>query len=214
MKKSNKLSYDYSSLKPNEVLVPFPYDEVFAKTNITNPDCIGYVTMCGKRFKVMYMPVDKKYEKVAKSALNLVENEALGHSRVPNSVSIDSLQDDYELSLATTPSPDEINAKKEQCQETLDKLVAILKSLIEKSPKHGLATLLRFFDVKGKDFQQELNLGHDAANTVRKQVDEYLAQGLGNIDIDAIKFKGSKNNDLYKEKAYRILDELIDMYQD
>lgn len=214
MKKSNKLSYDYSSLKPNEVLVPFPYDEVFAKTNITNPDCIGYVTMCGKRFRVMYMPVDKKYEKVAKSALNLVENEALGHSRVPNSVSMDSLQDDYELSLATTPSPDEINAKKEQCQETLDKLVAILKSLIEKSPKHGLATLLRFFDVKGKDFQQELNLGHDAANTVRKQVDEYLAQGLGNIDIDAIKFKGSKNNDLYKEKAYRILDELIEMYQD
>lgn len=214
MKKSNKLSYDNSPLKSNEVLVPFPFDEVFAKTNITNPDCIGHVTMCGKRFKVMYLPVDKKYEKVAKSALNLVENEALGHSRVPNSVSMDSLQDDYELSLATTPSPDEINAKKEQCQETLDKLVAILKSLIEKSPKHGLATLLRFFDVKGKDFQQELNLGHDAANTVRKQVDEYLAQGLGNIDIDAIKFKGSKNNDLYKEKAYRILDELIDMYQD
>lgn len=214
MKKSNKLSYDYSSLKPNEVLVPFPYDEVFAKTNITNPDCIGYVTMCGKRFKVMYMPVDKKYEKVAKSALNLVENEALGHSRVPNSVSIDSLQDDYELSLATTPSPEELNAKKEHYQETLDKLVALLQSLIEKSPKHGLATLLRFFDVKGKDFQQELNLGHDAANTVRKQVDEYLAQGLGNIDIDAIKFKGSKNNDLYKEKAYRILDELIEMYQD
>lgn len=214
MKKSNKLSYDYSSLKPNEVLVPFPYDEVFAKTNITNPDCIGYVTMCGKRFKVMYMPVDKKYEKVAKSALNLVENEALGHSRVPNSVSIDSLQDDYELSLATTPSPEELNAKKEHYQETLDKLVALLQSLIEKSPKHGLATLLRFYDVKGKDFQEELNLGHDAANTVRKQVDEYLEQGLGNIDIEAIKFKASKNNDLYKEKAYRILDELIEMYQD
>ena len=214
MKKSNKLSYDYSSLKPNEVLVPFPYDEVFAKTNITNPDCIGYVTMCGKRFKVMYMPVDKKYEKVAKSALNLVENEALGHSRVPNSVYMDTLQDDYELNLVTTPSPDEISAKKEQYQEALDKLVAILKSIIEKSPKHGLATLLRMFEVKGKEFQEELNLGHDAANTVRKQVDEYLAQGLGNIDIDGIKSRKSKNNDLYKEKAYRILDELIDMYQD
>ena len=214
MKKSNKLSYDYSSLKPNEVLVPFPYDEVFAKTNITNPDCIGYVTMCGKRFKVMYLPVDKKYEKVAKSSLNLVENEALGHSRVPNSVSMDSLQDDYELNLVTTPSPDEISAKKEQYQEALDKLVAILKSIIEKSPKHGLATLLRMFEVKGKEFQEELNLGHDAANTVRKQVDEYLAQGLGNIDIDGIKSRKSKNNDLYKEKAYRILDELIDMYQD
>ena len=214
MKKSNKLSYDYSSLKPNEVLVPFPYDEVFAKTNITNPDCIGYVTMCGKRFKVMYLPVDKKYEKVAKSSLNLVENEALGHSRVPNSVSMDTLQDDYELNLVTTPSPDEISAKKEKYQETLDKLVSLLKSLIEKSPKHGLATLLRMFEVKGKEFQEELNLGHDAANTVRKQVDEYLAQGLGNIDIDGIKSRKSKNNDLYKEKAYRILDELIDMYQD
>ena len=214
MKESNKLSYNYSPLKPNEVLVPFPYSEIFAKTNITNPDCIGYVTMCGKRFKVMYLPVDKKYEKVAKSSLNLVENEALGHSRVPNSVSMDSLQDDYELNLVTTPSPDEISAKKEQYQETLDKLVSLLKSLIEKSPKHGLATLLRMFEVKGKEFQEELNLGHDAANTVRKQVDEYLAQGLGNIDIDGIKSRKSKNNDLYKEKAYRILYELIDMYQD
>lgn len=84
----------------------------------------------------------------------------------------------------------------------------------EKSPKHGLATLLHMFEVRGKEFQEELNLGHDAANTARKQVDEYLAQGLGNIDIDGIKFKGSKNNDLYKEKAYHILNELIDMYQD
>lgn len=214
MKKSNKLSYDNSPLKPNEVLVAFPYDEVFAKTNITNPDCIGYVTICGKRFKVMYLPVDKEFEKVAKSALNLVENEALGHYTVHNSVSMDSLQDDYKLSLATTPSPEELNAKNEQYQETLDTLVVLLKSLIEKSPKHGLATLLRMFEIKGKEFQEELNLGHDAANTVRKQVDEYLAQGLGNIDINSIKSRKSKNNDLYKEKAYRILDTLIDMYKD
>lgn len=207
-------NYDGKEIKANEVLVPTMYDEEFAKAYCTNPDCIRTITVAGRKFKVMYVAVSKECEKAAKSSFNLCVNEALGHYTVPNSVSMDSLQDDYELNLVTTPSPDEISAKKEQYQETLDKLVSLLKSLIEKSPKHGLATLLRMFEVKGKEFQEELNLGHDAANTVRKQVDEYLAQGLGNIDIDGIKSRKSKNNDLYKEKAYRILYELIDMYQD
>lgn len=207
-------NYDGKEIKANEVLVPTMYDEEFVKAYCTNPDCIRTITVAGRKFMVMYVAVSKECERAAKSSFNLCVNEALGHYTVHNSVSMDTLQDDYELSLTTTPSPEELNAKNEQYQETLDKLVSLLKSLIEKSPKHGLATLLRFFEVKGKDFQQELNLGHDAANTVRKQVDEFLAQGLGNIDINSIKFKGSKNNEIYKKKAYRILDELIDMYQD
>lgn len=207
-------NYDGREIRTDEVLVPTMYDEEFAKAYCTNPDCIRTITVAGKKFKVMYVAVSKECEKAAKSSFNLCVNEALGHYTVPNSVSMDSLQDDYELNLATTPSPDEINAKNEQQQEILDKLVALLMALIEKSPKHGLATLLRMFEVKGKEFQEELNLGHDSANTVRKQVDEYLAKGLCNIDMGTIKFKKSKNNDLYIKKAYRILDELIDMYQD
>lgn len=207
-------NYDGKEIKANEVLVPTMYDEEFAKAYCTNPDCIRTITVAGRKFKVMYVAVSKECEKAAKSSFNLCVNEALGHYTVPNSVSMDNLQDDYDLNLATTPSPDEISAKKEHYQETLDKLVSLLKSLIEKSPKHGLAILLRMFEVKGKSFQEELHLGHDAANTVRKQVDEYLAQGLGNIDINSIKSRKSKNNDLYKVKAYRILDTLIDMYQD
>lgn len=207
-------NYDGKEIKANEVLVPTMYDEEFVKAYCTNPDCIRTITVAGRKFMVMYVAVSKECERAAKSSFNLCVNEALGHYTVHNSVSMDSLQDDYKLSLATTPSPEELNAKNEQYQETLDTLVVLLKSLIEKSPKHGLATLLRMFEIKGKEFQEELNLGHDAANTVRKQVDEYLAQGLGNIDINSIKSRKSKNNDLYKEKAYRILDTLIDMYKD
>ena len=48
----------------------------------------------------------------------------------------------------------------------------------EKSPKHGLATLLRMFEVRGKEFQEELNLGHDAANTVRKIIAWTLADTM------------------------------------
>lgn len=91
---------------------------------------------------------------------------------------MDSLQDDYELNLATTPSPDEISAKNEQLQEILDKLVALLMLQSEKSPKHGLATLLRMFEVRGKEFQEELNLGHDATNTARKIIAWTLADTM------------------------------------
>lgn len=211
MKKVVK-SYDGKILKPNEVLVPFPYDELFARTNITNPDCIGTLTVGHKSFKVMYMPVDKEYEKIARSALNLVENEALGHYTVPNSVSMDTLQDDYDLDISATPSIDEDMAKKEQMNEYLNLSVNLMKKLIEKSPKLGLATLLLIDNVKGKKFQEELKLGHDAANTIRKKAEEYITQGLDNIDIDNINVKKSKNYEYHKERAYQLLDTIIALY--
>ena len=50
----------------------------------------------------------------------------------------------------------------------------LFSRLLKKSPKHGLATLLRLIGVQGKEFENKMQLGHDAANKVRKDADGIL----------------------------------------
>ena len=57
-----------------------------------------------------------------------------------------------------------------------------------------------------------MHLGHDAANTVRKQAEDFLRCGLVNIDINGIHSKKSKNTAYYREEAYHLLDALLKMY--
>ena len=57
-----------------------------------------------------------------------------------------------------------------------------------------------------------MHLGHDAANTVRKQAEGYLKAGLANINMDEIQVRRSKHTDYYREEAYRLLDALLKLY--
>lgn len=70
-------NYNGEAIKPNEVMVPFEYTDGDA-ANCTNTECIKTVKMGGRNFKVIYKAVPQEWEKVAKSAFNLVQNEALG----------------------------------------------------------------------------------------------------------------------------------------
>lgn len=205
-------NYNNDPLKPGEVLVPTMYDGAFAKAYCTNPECIKSITVAGRNFKVLYMAVPESVAKAARSSFNLALNEHLGHYAVPNSVSIDQLADDYDLDLATVPSPEDMMIEQENKAETAALFANLVHHLIERSPKHGLAALLLLNDVKGAEFHEKMHLGHDAANTVRKQSADLLKAGLANIDMDELHIKQSKHNEYYRTEAYRLLDALLKLY--
>ena len=213
-KRVNKITRNYNNepLKPGEVLVPTMYDAAFAKANCTNPDCIKTITVAGRNFKVLYMAVPESVVKAARSSFNLALNEQLGHYVVPNSVSIDQLADDYDLDLAAVPSPEDLMLECESRAETATMFSDLVHHLIDRSPKHGLAALLLLNDVKGAEFHEKMHLGHDAANTVRKQSEEFLKAGLANLNMDELHIKQSKHNEYYRAEAYRLLDALLKLY--
>lgn len=213
-KRVNKITRNYNNepLKPGEVLVPTMYDAAFAKANCTNPDCIKTITVAGRNFKVLYTAVPEAIAKAARSSFNLALNEQLGHYTVPNSVSIDQLADDYDLDPATVLSPEDMMIEQENKAETAAMFSNLVHHLIDHSPKHGLAALLLLNDVKGAEFHEKMHLGHDAANTVRKQSADLLKAGLANINLDELHAKRSKHSDYYREEAYRLLDALLKLY--
>lgn len=210
----NKITRNYNGepLKPGEVLVPTMYDAAFAKANCTNPECIKTITVAGRNFKVLYVAVPETVAKAARSSFNLTVNEQLGHYAVPNSVSIDQMADDYDLDLATVPSPEDLIIEREDEAATATMFADLVHHLIDRSPKHGLAALLLLNDVKGAEFHEKMHLGHDAANTVRKQSADLLKAGLANINLDELHVKRSKHSDYYREEAYRLLDALLKLY--
>ena len=86
---------------------------------------------------------------------NLAVNEQLGHYAVPNSVSMDQMSDDYDLGLASVPSPEDEMVARETKQETRELFSDLIHHLIDRSPKHGLAALLLLNDVKGAEFHEK-----------------------------------------------------------
>lgn len=205
-------NYNNEPLKPGEVLVPTMYDAAFAKAHCTNPDCIKIITIAGRNFKMLYMAVPESVAKAARSSFNLALNEQLGHYAVPSSVSIDQLADDYDFDLATVQSPEDMMIEQENKAETATLFANLVHHLIDRSPKHGLAALLLLNDVKGAEFHEKMHLGHDAANTVRKQSADLLKAGLANVDMDKLHIKQSKHNEYYRTEAYRLLDALLKLY--
>lgn len=76
---------------------------------------------------------------------------------------------DYVLVFASVPSPEDKMIARAAKQETGELFSDLIHHLIDRSPKHGLAALLLLNGSKGAKFQEKMHLGHDAANTVRKQ---------------------------------------------
>lgn len=87
--------------------------------------------------------------------------------------------------------------------------------ICNKAPKHAYAAILMALGIKGKEFADSLRLGHDAANTVRKQVESLAPDSVYNINqlnFEQLKVRNSKNDRYYIAQAGKALDLLIDMY--
>lgn len=201
-------NYNGEEIKPGETMIPFEYTENDAE-NITNVECIKTVKQGGRAFKVVYKAVPAEWEKAGKSALNLIQNEELGHYAVPNSVSMDGARDDYELEFGKVPSIEDILEEQETLAENICFFRKKILLLIEKAPKIGYAVLLIFNGSKDADFSAKLRLGHDGANKVRQVADKILVEGLLNMDIETVGCKRNNYTKLYREEALALLDEIL-----
>lgn len=203
-------NYNGEPIKANEVMVPFEYTELDAKT-VTNPECISSITVGKKTLRVIYKAVDQAWEKDARAAFNFYQNEELGHYAVPNSVSRDAIEDEYEFGLVSAPSAEDIIMAAESTKETINAFVDLVSKVIEKSPKIGYAVLLLYTGVKEAEFYDKMRLSSFPGDRVRQEAEEILKGGLANFDIESYKGYKSKFNDIYKEEAYALLNAIINM---
>lgn len=210
--KGFKANYNGEVIKPNEVMVPFEFTEDDAE-NIINPDCIKTVRLAGRTFKVVYKAVPSEWVKDAKSAFNLVQNEALGHYDIPNSVSMDGTKDEYDLELDSTPSVEDTFMEQEDMKETLNTFLELVHMLIDKSAKIGYAVLLMHTGVKGEEFYGKMKLSRNPANLVQKQAESILRGGLAHLNVSDLKGYKNQYEKEYRNEAYTLLDEIVKMYK-
>lgn len=213
-KKDFLRNYNGDAIQDGQVMVPFEYMETEAN-NYTNAECIKSFEVGGKNYKVVYKAVDEEWAKDANSALNLHQNEVLGHYAVPNSVSRDEMEDQYELALGEAPSAEDRLLQAEELSETQQAVVRTAQRLMERSPKHGLAFLLMGLGIKGDQFAQEMKMSKPGANYVRDQIKGLAPNRIDSftqIDIEGLKASKSANADYYREAATRYLKILVDLY--
>ena len=208
--KNFTVNYNGEPIREGEVMVPFPYSELDAESCV-DKDCIKTLYQGGKGFKVIYRAVPEAWGKTANSALNLVQNEELGHYDVPNGISRNNVSDEYGLELGTAPSAEEETLKQDDLDETLAIFVDLIETLIEKSPKLGCAVMLVLTGVKGQDFYSKMRLTRDPANRIRQQAKSVLKDGLVNFDIESITCYHSKNDEFYCQEALRLLNIFVSM---
>jgi hypothetical protein len=205
-------NYNGEAIKPGEVMIPFEYTDGDAE-NCVNMECIKTVRQGGRSFKVIYKAVPEEWAKAGKSALNLIQNEELGHYDVPNSISMDEMRDEYELELGQARSAEDALMEEISLEETLQTFVELVTSLIEKSPKLGYAVLLMHTGVKGEAFYEKVRLTHNPANRLRQQAESILQDGLANCCFEELISYRNANTQYYREEALKLLDNIIQMYR-
>lgn len=210
--KTITINYNGGDIRPGEVMIPFEFTEVDAE-NCTNAECIKTVKQGGRTFKVFYKAVPEEWAKVGTSALNLIQNETLGHYNVPNSVSMDAVRDEYELEIGETESAEDIFMAEQDRDETLNTFIELMNILIQKSAKIGYAVLLMHTEVKGEEFYRKMKLSHNPANLVQQQAEAILHDGLANLDVNSIRCYKSQYEEEYRIEAYQLLNQIIKMYK-
>jgi len=204
-------NYNGEPIREGEVMVPFPYTELDAECCV-NRECISSVKQGGRVFRVIYKAVPERWAKIARSALNLTENEDLGHYDIPNSVSADKLLDEFNMEVGVSPSAEDVMLSDDgrDLDDTLSTFADLVTSLISKSPKIGYAVLLLHSKIKGEEFYKRMRLTRDPANRIRQQAEVILEGGLMSFDIGGLKCYKSSHDDTYRKEALELLDHIIE----
>lgn len=212
-KKMAKITADYDGkpIPEGHVLVPFEYNPLEVEDNEAAMANVRTILKAGRYFTVIYKAVPVEYAALAKSQFNLVQNEELGHYIPQNTVSMDEALKEYDLQFATVPSVEEAMLEAEQKAETINGFFETVEKLIERSPQLGLALILDILGKKGEEFAYEMGITHNKANEYHNKAHELLINGWKNIDFDALRTRRSPRHDEYLEKAYKLLDTLIEM---
>ena len=214
-KKDNTRDYNGRILNEDEVLVQIPYDELYAKENITNPDCIGKLTKAGKSIRTMSVAVPKDCEKLAKAQLNFVQNEELGHYQKKDTDYVDWDQDEVAQASYTTPSAEDIYFAEAPDDENVINFKRRMDNIIEKAPRVGYAMLIMMEDpsLKGDRFYAKMRLGKSEASEVKKEAEKYLKTVLRRKDAKVEKTNAGKRDGYYRSEAYRLLDIVAEKFR-
>lgn len=209
--KNFTVNYNGEPIREGEVMVPFPYTDLDAECCV-NRECISSVKQGGMIFRVIYKAVPERWAKVARSALNLIENEELGHYDIPNSVSADKLFDEFNLEVGTSPSAEDVLLGDDDpdLNDALSTFADLVKSLISKSPKIGYAVLLLHSKIKGEEFYKRMRLTRDPANRLRLLAETILEGGLMSLDIGSLKCYKSSHDETYRKEALELLNHIIE----
>lgn len=200
-------NYNGEPLKPGEKLFPIIQSDLFIEENVTNPDSITYVGFGGKTYKAVLTAIPEYSVPEARAQNNYTINDEQGRYWDKECISLDETKDEFGLDLGASPSAEEVFIE----PDALALVKELIQPLIDKSPKLAYAYLLKATGISGKDFERAMKLGHDAANTVRKEAERILEAGIANYDIDSLKANKSRNEDYYLKAAYDVLDRLMDL---
>lgn len=212
-KKNNVRDYDGRILNDDEVLVGIPYDELYAKENITNPDCPSSMSMAGRRFKAMLVAVQKEFEKEGIAQMNYDTNEKLGHYSQKNTDDVDWNQDEKAQALYTTPSAEDVYFAQALGDENIISFKRRMKSIIEKAPRVGYAMLIIMEDpsLKGERFYTKMRLGRSEASRIEGVAKECIHKVLHHKDVELKKMNKTRKDDFYRNEADRLIDVVVDM---
>lgn len=201
-KRNVTVNYNGEPLKPNEVLVLSHQDDLFIRTNVTNPDSIVTVTIAGVPFKAVLMAVDRKFEKIAKAQFNSWQNEEMGH--LGHRMKDESIEDRQERELPergqTRSAEDEVIEK----ENLLEKFAELLKA----DPQSACAAMLKAYGVTGAEFEVKMKLKHNASNKAQNKMMSLLETLMADQEVD-IRANKTDKTEYYLKVAEELLAEII-----
>lgn len=198
------VNYDGRPLSPNEVLVLSHQDKLFISTNVTNAENIVPVTVpnIGVTVTAVLMAVDKQFEDIAKAQFNSWLNEYLGHSI--SKLIAESIEDRQERELPergqSRSAEDEVIGKRS--------LEDSIRFLIQHDPQSAYAAVLKATGYTGTEFEEKMQLKHNAANKAMNKMEFLLKALLAGEEVE-IKANNTKRTEGYRREAEKILEELI-----
>ncbi len=204
--------YDGRPLEPGEELVGVVLSKDFIDINVTNPDSLK-IFVAGKSVrKVVLVAFSKEEAAIAKSQLHFIQNEDNGKYTPVTEETTDIQYDEGD-----EKTPDPLTNVEAQVEDKVLKEKAFeifgpyFERLMAASPKHAYAFLLIMNGIKGKEFNEMMRLGHECANEIKKEVEQFYAKGLENIDLENLKANRTKNTDYYIEAANKALESLLSL---
>ena len=201
-----------SDTSQNTLVVYFSMPETTNSENMTEEEDNSTVVIDGEVMgNTQYVAMEIQEKMNADIFRIEPETSYTTNHAVPNSVSRDAMEDEYELEIVSAPSAEDIMMAVENTKDTINTFVELVSRVIEKSPKIGYAVLLLHTGVKGAEFYDKMRLSSFPGNRVRQEAEEILKGGLANFDVESYKGYKSKFNDIYREEAYALLNVIIEM---
>lgn len=201
-KKNVTVNYNGEPLKPNEVLVLSHQDNLFIRTNVTNPDSIVTVTVAGVPVKAVLIAVDREFEKMAKAQFNSWQNEEMGH--LGHRMKDESIEDRQEREL---PERGQSRSAEDEVVEK-ENLLEKFAELLRVDPQSACAAMLRAYGVTGAEFEEKMKLKHNASNKAQNKMMSLLEALMAGQNVD-IRVNKTDRTDYYLKVAKELLAVII-----